>query len=226
MKKSPQIAVTILELKRGREMKKHENDDEQIELNTGAEEVLEFPEDEVDAAEETPEEAEDVPETETEDASEEGEEVSEEDKTAAELAELKDRYMRLLAEYDNFRRRTQKEKEEIYAASVAEVVKEWLPLVDDIERAVASTENMDESSVEKVAEGIKLIGKQAGSVLGKLGVEEIDGKEGESFDPNLHEAVMHVEDENFGEQQIAQVFQKGYTCKGKVIRHTVVKVAN
>ena len=207
-------------------MKKHENDDEQIELNTGAEEVLEFPEDEVDAAEETPEEAEDVPETETEDASEEGEEVSEEDKTAAELAELKDRYMRLLAEYDNFRRRTQKEKEEIYAASVAEVVKEWLPLVDDIERAVASTENMDESSVEKVAEGIKLIGKQAGSVLGKLGVEEIDGKEGESFDPNLHEAVMHVEDENFGEQQIAQVFQKGYTCKGKVIRHTVVKVAN
>ena len=134
--------------------------------------------------------------------------------------------MRLLAEYDNFRRRTQKEKEEIYAASVAEVVKEWLPLVDDIERAVASTENMDESSVEKVAEGIKLIGKQAGSVLGKLGVEEIDGKEGESFDPNLHEAVMHVEDENFGEQQIAQVFQKGYTCKGKVIRHTVVKVAN
>ena len=185
-------------------MKKHENDDEQIELNTGDEEVLEFPEDEVDAAEET----------------------SEEDKTAAELAELKDSYMRLLAEYDNFRRRTQKEKEEIYAASVAEVVKEWLPLVDDIERAVASTENMDESSVEKVAEGIKLIGKQAGSVLGKLGVEEIDGKEGESFDPNLHEAVMHVEDENFGEQQIAQVVQKGYTCKGKVIRHTVVKVAN
>jgi molecular chaperone GrpE len=134
--------------------------------------------------------------------------------------------MRLLAEYDNFRRRTQKEKEEIYSAAVAEVVKEWLPLVDDIERAVASSENMDESSVEKVAEGIKLIGKQAGNVLGKLGVEEIEGKEGESFDPNLHEAVMHVEDEAFGEQQIAQVFQKGYTCKGKVIRHTVVKVAN
>ena len=204
-------------------MKKHENDDEQIELNTGDEEVLEFPEDEVDAAEET---SEDDPEEETEDASEEGEEVSEEDKTAAELAELKDRYMRLLAEYDNFRRRTQKEKEEIYAASVAEVVKEWLPLVDDIERAVASTENMDESSVEKVAEGIKLIGKQAESVLGKLGVEEIDGKEGESFDPNLHEAVMHVEDESLPEQSIAQVFQKGYSCKGRVIRHSVVKVAN
>ena len=202
-------------------MKKHDKDDEQIELNTGDEEVLQFPEDEVEAGQESAE----VEEAETEEA-EAQEEETEEDKTAAELAELKDRYMRLLAEYDNFRRRTQKEKEEIYSASVAEVVKEWLPLVDDIERAVASTEDMDENSVEKVAEGIKLIGKQAGAVLGKLGVEEIEGKEGESFDPNLHEAVMHVEDEAFGEQQIAQVFQKGYTCKGKVIRHTVVKVAN
>jgi len=211
-------------------MKKHENNEDPIELNTGnEEEVLEFPEDEVEKESET-EEAESASEetaetAEAEDAETSEGDASEEDKDA-ELADLKDRYMRLLAEYDNFRRRTQKEKEEIYAASVAEVVKEWLPLVDDIERAVASSENMDETSVEKVAEGIKLIGKQAGSVLGKLGVEEISGKEGDSFDPNLHEAVMHVEDESFGEQQIAQVFQKGYTCKGKVIRHTVVKVAN
>lgn len=211
-------------------MKKHEHNEDPIELNTGnEEEVLEFPEDEVEKKAET-EEAESASEesaetAEAEDAETSEGDASEEDKDA-ELADLKDRYMRLLAEYDNFRKRTQKEKEEIYAASVAEVVKEWLPLVDDIERAVASSENMDETSVEKVAEGIKLIGKQAGSVLGKLGVEEISGKEGEAFDPNLHEAVMHVEDENFGEQQIAQVFQKGYTCKGKVIRHTVVKVAN
>ena len=214
-------------------MKKHENE-EPIELNTGNEEeyVLDGDVAVPVTGEEVSEEAEETEEAEEASEKEAPEEVSEdseetaEDASAAELAELKDRYMRLLAEYDNFRRRTQKEKEEIYSAAVAEVVKEWLPLVDDIERAVASTENMDESSVEKVAEGIKLIGKQAGSVLGKLGVEEIDGKEGESFDPNLHEAVMHVEDENFGEQQIAQVFQKGYTCKGKVIRHTVVKVAN
>ena len=203
-------------------MKKHEENEEPIELNTeGEEEVVldgdvecpvTFPEDEAEEADA--------------EKAEESSGETEEDKTAAELAELKDRYMRLLAEYDNFRRRTQKEKEEIYSASVAEVVKEWLPLVDDIERAVASSENMDETSVEKVAEGIKLIGKQAGSVLAKLGVEEIEGKEGEAFDPNLHEAVMHVEDDSLGEQQIAQVFQKGYTCKGKVIRHTVVKVAN
>ena len=207
-------------------MKKHDENEEPIELNTENEEevVLDgdvevpvtFPEDDA--------EAEDAAAGETEDA--EASEETEENKTAAELAELKDRYMRLLAEYDNFRRRTQKEKEALYLDSVAEVVKEWLPLVDDIERAVASSENMDETSVEKVAEGIKLIGKQAGSVLAKLGVEEIEGKEGEAFDPNLHEAVMHVEDDSLGEQQIAQVFQKGYTCKGKVIRHTVVKVAN
>ncbi|MBR3058305.1 MAG: nucleotide exchange factor GrpE [Clostridiales bacterium] len=197
-------------------MKKKPENDEELEVEkpekestaekeNSKEEVLEFPED---------------------DGSEGSEETSEEDSKEAELAELKDRYMRLLAEYDNFRRRTQKEKEAIYADAISEVVKEWLPLVDDIERAVASTENMDENSVEKVAEGIKLIGKQAVNVLNKIGVEEIEGKEGETFDPNLHEAVMHVEDDSLGEQEIAQVFQKGYTCKGKVIRHTVVKVAN
>ncbi len=196
-------------------MKKHDKDENQEIENQASEEkeeVLEFPEDEVEEASE---------EAEGEDAG-----SSEEDDTASELAEMKDRYMRLLAEYDNFRRRTQKEKEGIYADAIAEVVKEWLPLVDDIERAVISSENMDETSVEKVAEGIRLIGKQAGAVLGKLGVTEIEGKEGETFDPNLHEAVMHVEDDNFGEQEIVQVFQRGYCCKDKVIRHTLVKVAN
>ena len=197
-------------------MKKHDKDENQEIENQASEEkekeVLEFPEDEVEESSE---------EAEGEDAG-----ASEEDDTASELAEMKDRYMRLLAEYDNFRRRTQKEKEGIYADAIAEVVKEWLPLVDDIERAVISSENMDETSVEKVAEGIRLIGKQAGAVLGKLGVTEIEGKEGETFDPNLHEAVMHVEDENFGEQEIVQVFQRGYCCKDKVIRHTLVKVAN
>ena len=187
-----------------------------------AEEPLQFPEDE----EET-EESEEETGASDENTEEGAEDASaEEDASAKELAEMKDRYMRLLAEYDNFRRRTQKEKEGIYADAIAEVVKEWLPLVDDIERAVASSESMDENSVEKVAEGIKLIGKQAGNVLSKLGVEEISSGEGETFDPNLHEAVMHVEDDSLPEQSIAQVFQKGYSCKGRVIRHSVVKVAN
>ena len=198
--------------------KKHENDEQ---------EVLEFPEDEVEetstenAPEDDSEEKESAEEKSTEETAEE-----EGDDAASELAEMKDRYMRLLAEYDNFRRRTQKEKENIYSDAVAEVVKEWLPLVDDIERAVASSENMDADSVEKVAEGIRLIGKQVGNVLGKLGVEEIASEAGTEFDPNLHEAVMHIEDDSLGEQQIAQVFQKGYSCKGRVIRHSVVQVAN
>ena len=200
--------------------KKHENDEQ---------EVLEFPEDEVE--ETSTENAPEDDSEEKEEASEESKEASEGeedagDDAASELAEMKDRYMRLLAEYDNFRRRTQKEKENIYSDAVAEVVKEWLPLVDDIERAVASSENMDADSVEKVAEGIRLIGKQVGNVLGKLGVEEIASEAGTEFDPNLHEAVMHIEDDSLGEQQIAQVFQKGYSCKGRVIRHSVVQVAN
>ena len=200
--------------------KKHENDEQ---------EVLEFPEDEVE--ETSTENAPEDDSEEKEEASEEAKEASEGeedagDDAASELAEMKDRYMRLLAEYDNFRRRTQKEKENIYSDAVAEVVKEWLPLVDDIERAVASSENMDADSVEKVAEGIRLIGKQVGNVLGKLGVEEIASEAGTEFDPNLHEAVMHIEDDSLGEQQIAQVFQKGYSCKGRVIRHSVVQVAN
>lgn len=200
--------------------KKHEKDEQ---------EVLEFPEDEVE--ETSTENAPEDDSEEKEEASEESKEASEGeedagDDAASELAEMKDRYMRLLAEYDNFRKRTQKEKENIYSDAVAEVVKEWLPLVDDIERAVASSENMDADSVEKVAEGIRLIGKQVGNVLGKLGVEEIESAQGTEFDPNLHEAVMHIEDDSLGEQQIAQVFQKGYSCKGRVIRHSVVQVAN
>ena len=198
--------------------KKHENDEQ---------EVLEFPQDEVEetSTEETAEDnAEETESAEEESGEEEGEEEGSD--AASELAEMKDRYMRLLAEYDNFRRRTQKEKENIYSDAVAEVVKEWLPLVDEIERAVASSENMDADSVEKVAEGIRLIGKQVGNVLGKLGVEEIESTAGTEFDPNLHEAVMHIEDDSLGEQQIAQVFQKGYSCKGRVIRHSVVQVAN
>ena len=200
--------------------KKHENDEQ---------EVLEFPEEEVEEAstEKEPEDETEEKESAEEESGEEAEEGEETgDDAASELAEMKDRYMRLLAEYDNFRRRTQKEKENIYSDAVAEVVKEWLPLVDDIERAVASSENMDADSVEKVAEGIRLIGKQVGNVLGKLGVEEIESTAGTEFDPNLHEAVMHIEDDSLGEQQIAQVFQKGYSCKGRVIRHSVVQVAN
>lgn len=165
------------------------------------------------------------------------EEVSEETEESAEAEEaaedsdnkseeLEKRYMSLYAEYDNYRKRTQKEKESLYADAVADVAKEFLAVIDNIGRAVETAKGADENSIDKVIEGIELLGRQAGDILNKIGVEEIKTERGEKFDPNLHEAVMHVEDEDLGEQEIAMVFTKGYMYKGKVIRHVVVQVAN
>ena len=165
-----------------------------------------------------------------EEASEETEESAEAEEAAEDSddksEELEKRYMSLYAEYDNYRKRTQKEKENLYSDAVADVTKEFLTVLDNIDRAVENAKNADENSIDKVIEGVELLGKQAGSVLTKIGVEEIKTERGEKFDPNLHEAVMHVEDEDLGEQEIAMVFSKGYRYKGKVIRHAVVRVAN
>lgn len=144
----------------------------------------------------------------------------------AELEEQKNRYMYLYAEYDNFRKRTAKEKENLYSDAVAKVTGEFLGVLDNIDRAIDSSKNADEGSVEAVIQGIEMVGKQAGEILTKIGVEEIPCERGTKFDPNLHEAVMHIEDEELGEQEVAQVFQKGYMYKERVIRHAVVQVAN
>ncbi|MBR3464773.1 MAG: nucleotide exchange factor GrpE [Clostridiales bacterium] len=194
-----------------------ENKDEEI-LNAQEEETSEEAEaEETVAAEETEEAAETEESAEAEEAAEDSDDKS---------AELEKRYMSLYAEYDNYRKRTQKEKENLYADAVADVAKEFLAVIDNIDRAVATAKDADENSVAKVIEGIELLGKQAGDILTKIGVEEIKADRGEKFDPNLHEAVMHVEDDDLGEQEIAMVFTKGYMYKGKVIRHVVVQVAN
>lgn len=143
-----------------------------------------------------------------------------------ELSDVKDRYMRILAEYDNFRRRTQKEREGLYAEAVADISKEWLSVVDNIERALSFAGKDAEANADKISEGMVMIGKQAGEVLAKLGVEEIPSEIGSAFDPNLHAAVTHIEDESLGEQCIAQVFLKGYRRGDRIIRHTLVQVAN
>jgi len=136
-----------------------------------------------------------------------------------EIDSLKDKLLRTAAEYDNFRKRTAKEKENIYAEACADVFKEMLPVLDNLERAIAV-----EGSAEDLKKGVELTINQFKGSLEKLGVEEIstDG----DFDPNLHNAVMHVEDENLGKNQVAEVFQKGYKKGGKVLRHSMVKVAN
>ena len=136
-----------------------------------------------------------------------------------EVEALKDRLLRVTAEYENYRKRTAKEKEGIYTDSCADVIKEILPVVDNLERALAA-----DGSVEDLKKGIEMTIKGLQSSFDKLGVEEIDAS-GE-FDPNLHQAVMHIQDEALGTNAVAEVFMKGYKRGDKIIRHTVVKVAN
>ncbi|MBR6487582.1 MAG: nucleotide exchange factor GrpE, partial [Clostridiales bacterium] len=168
-----------------------EQEDQTAEEEAVKEEPVSDNDNEEEASEETEESAE------AEEAAEDSDDKSE---------ELEKRYMSLYAEYDNYRKRTQKEKENLYSDAVADVTKEFLTVLDNIDRAVENAKNADENSIDKVIEGVELLGKQAGSVLTKIGVEEIKTERGEKFDPNLHEAVMHVEDEELGEQEIAMVF--------------------
>ena len=142
------------------------------------------------------------------------------------VEEMEKKYMALYAEYENFRKRTAREKDKLYQDAVADVTSQWLVLLDNITRAVASTKNADENSIESIVAGMELLQKQADDILEKIGVKEIEAERGTKFDPNLHEAVMHIEDPDLGEQEIAQVFQKGFIYKDQVIRHSVVQVAN
>lgn len=140
-------------------------------------------------------------------------------KLTNEIEALKDRLLRQTAEYDNFRKRTAKEKEGIYTDACADVIKELLPVADNLERAMAA-----EGSIDDLKKGVEMTMKGLESAFTKLGIEEIDAS-GE-FDPNMHQAVMHIEDENFDKNVVAEVFMKGYKRGDKVIRHSVVKVAN
>jgi molecular chaperone GrpE len=141
------------------------------------------------------------------------------------LSDLSDKYLRLAADYDNFRRRSQKEKETSYADSIALVIKEWLPVLDSLDRAAQMTAGQDGQDAKNLASGIELIQKQALDAMNRLGVSEIDCLN-QPFDPNLQEAVMHVEDDHYGASTVVEVFQKGYIRGDRVIRHSLVKVAN
>lgn len=136
-----------------------------------------------------------------------------------ELDAFKDRLLRVTAEYENYRKRTIKEKEAIYTDATSDVLKEMIPVLDSLERAITLDGNL-----EDFKKGIEMTIKSFNTSFEKLGVEEIDITQG--FDPNLHQAVMHVQDENFGTNEVAEVFQKGYKKGDKVIRYTMVKVAN
>jgi molecular chaperone GrpE len=136
-----------------------------------------------------------------------------------EISEKDDRHLRLAAEYDNFRRRSREEKDATYEVAMADTVSEILPMIDNLERAALYDDDT------KVKEGLVMIAKSVEAIFAKLGIEEV-GKVGDKFDPNLHNAVMHIEDSEYGEGEIVEVFQKGYKKGGRIIRFAMVKTAN
>ena len=142
------------------------------------------------------------------------------EKAAAALKDKEDQFLRLAAEYDNFRRRSQKEKESIWADAKADTALAFLPVYDNLERALKAP-----CADEAYAKGVEMTMNQLKEVLAKLGIEEIPAL-GESFDPNFHNAVMHVDDESAGENTIVEVFQTGFKAGDKVVRLAMVKVAN
>ena len=140
---------------------------------------------------------------------------------AEQLESVKDQFVRLTAEYDNYRKRTAKEKDSLYQDAKADTIREFLAVYDNLERAVA-TEGDEDSPHKK---GLEMIFHQYQEILKKLGVTEIEAQ-GAPFDPEKHNAVMHIDDENFGENVVSQVFQAGFMLGDKVIRHAIVQVAN
>ena len=139
------------------------------------------------------------------------------------IEELTDRVKRQMAEFDNFRKRTEKEKSAMYEIGAKDIIEKILPVVDNFERGLATIPEGEEKSA--FAEGMDKVYKQLVKTLGDAGVKPIEAV-GQPFDPNFHNAVMHIEDENLGENVVAEEFQKGYVYRDSVVRHSMVKVAN
>ena len=135
------------------------------------------------------------------------------------IKEKDEAHLRMAAEYENFRRRSKEEKDATYSAAMADTVAELLPIIDNLERAALYDDG------EKVKEGLAMTAKSVEAVFSKLGVESV-GAVGETFDPNLHNAVLHGEDETLGEGEITDVFQKGYRAGNRIIRFAMVKTVN
>ena len=182
------------------------------------------------ASEETEEEAGEPAEEETEAAEDSQEETQKKsifgkkkdkkDKKDTKIEELTDRLQRTMAEFDNFRKRTEKEKASMYVIGAKEIIEKMLPVVDNFERGLANAPEGD-----PFAEGIQMIYKQLMTTFDEMGVKVIETV-GQQFDPNLHNAVMHVDDPEQEDNVIVEEFQKGYTYKEFVVRHSMVKVAN
>lgn len=145
------------------------------------------------------------------------------DKKAEQIEELTDRLKRSMAEFDNYRKRTDKEKAQMYEVGAREVIEKMLPVIDNFERGFSAL--TDEQKQDSFVDGMDKILKQMLTVMEEIGVAPIESV-GQTFDPDFHNAVMHIEDEELGENIVAEEFQKGYLYKETVIRHSMVKVAN
>ena len=159
---------------------------------------------------------------EKEDKSKKKDKSSEElEKLKKELVDEKDKHLRVLAEYDNYRKRSQKERENIYADVRSDTIEKFLPVYDNLERALKQA-----TTDEAYSKGVEMIMSQFKEIMANAGVSEIDAAAGTAFDPNIHNAVMHVEDDTLGESVVVEEFQKGFKLGDKVLRCSVVKVAN
>ena len=177
---------------------------------------------ETETAEAAETEAEDAQESE-EDSKKKKRKEKKKDKKDAQIEELTDRVKRQMAECDNFRKRTEKEKSQMFETGAKSIIEKILPVVDNFERGLAAIPEEEKGSA--FAEGMEKIYKQLMTTLEEIGVTVIEAA-GAEFDPNLHNAVMHVEDEELGENIVAEEFQKGYKYHDSVVRHSMVKVAN
>lgn len=177
---------------------------------------------ETETAEAAETEAEDAQESE-EDSKKKKRKEKKKDKKDAQIEELTDRVKRQMAEFDNFRKRTEKEKSQMFETGAKSIIEKILPVVDNFERGLAAIPEEEKGSA--FAEGMEKIYKQLMTTLEEIGVTVIEAA-GVEFDPNLHNAVMHVEDEELGENIVAEEFQKGYKYHDSVVRHSMVKVAN
>ena len=144
-------------------------------------------------------------------------------KLKEQVDELNDKLIRQMAEFDNFRKRTEKEKDQMFETGAKSVIEKILPVIDNFERGFQSVEKEDEE--DSFTQGMRMVYKQLMDELDKMEVKPIEAT-GKEFDPNLHNAVMHIDDESLGENIVAEELQKGYTYRGSVVRHSMVKVAN
>ena len=190
---------------------------------TGAEEAAETAETGAEEAEQTPEEPAETAAEEKEENAETGKKAAKKDPKDQKIEELEDRLKRNLAEFDNFRKRTEKEKSAMFDMGAKSILEKLLPVIDNFERAFSTVPEDPEAA--QYAKGMEMIYRQLLKNLEDAGATPIDCK-GKPFDPNYHNAVMHVEDESLGENVVAEEFQKGYMYKDSVLRYSMVKVAN